>query len=272
MPKALALDVIAGLAPEDEQQPEKKIEVVRSPELDEIIAAYEKVLKDVRPHPSFTGYDTVLRFVPKNHSASTITTASIALGQFSDADAFNESAGLYLSALINQSSDTDHTLLLHGYKTAVKVLCCRIHKKMTVTVYGPTGPETALHNKGKFILYGTANRGLGYHNCGTVIVNGNVYGPTGHFNRRDIQIHGDIEGDLGRQNKGEILVHGNVKGRVGGLNGGTITVNGNVEGVVGYENEGTIHLNGDYQTLADKLGPGSIYHKGTLIVEKGRRL
>ena len=228
---AATLDVIAGLNPEEEQQPEKRIEIVRSPELERILKGFEQVLAS----SDKASIDKMLaRLTPKQIPAAVITQASVALAAYSKHKEFPERAGYYLTALVNRSTDEEHTFYTHGHSQPPEIIGYELRKKLTV--HGLTGDFTGVNNRGELILAGNTGICLGMENVGKIILNGNAGNDIGHCNRGYIKINGDTGDDFG------------------------------------ISNHGTICLNGTYKSLARELGTGKIYQNGVLIVDKGRRL
>ena len=228
---AATLDVIAGLSPEEEQQPEKRIEVAMTPELERILRGFEQVLTS---HENLSFDEMLARLTPKQMPAAIITEASVALGVYSTHEHFKYRAGVFLTALVNNSPDEEHTLFTRGYSQPPVSIANKLRKKLTV--HGTTGRYAGDYNQGELILAGNTGPWLGFGNAGKII----------------------LTGDAGKF--------------AGQLNKGHITINGNAGDDFGDVNMGTIFLNGTYRSFASQLGKGDIYRNGVLIVDKGRRL
>ena len=224
--KSATLDVIAGLNPEEEQEPEKKIEVERTPELERILKGFEQVLASAN---DLLFSDMVARFTPEQMPTATITQASIALAAYSSYIRFPDRAGRYLTALVNFSSDYEHTIFVNGYTQPPNHIGFWLDKKLVVD--GPTGINTGLYNQGELILRGNSGIYTGFHNEGDIILFGNACDKAGHYNE------------------------------------GRISIDGSVGENFGFGNIGTIWLNGSFKSLSsDYLGKGDIYHNGKLLV------
>ena len=213
------LDVIAGLNPEEEQEPEKKVEVVRTPELERILKGFEQVLKSTDREPSR------FRFVPKRIPAAIITTASVALGVYSTEQRFPWHAGIYLTALVNGSPDEEHTLFLNGYSQPPEWIGYELRKRLTV--HGTTGNFGGYENHGELILVGNTSHLFGYFNKGKIVLNGDVGNHLGGRNEGRITINGNAGESFSLANMGTIWLYGIYKSLGFSLGSGDIHHNGN---------------------------------------------
>ena len=176
------LDVIAGLQPEDEQEPEKKMKVVSSPELDEILSTYDRIVEEGK-----RGYGVLIpRCASTVYSAPVITKASIALAQAGATGYVTE----FLSSLINASADPEHLLFTSAYKVPLHDVGIYISEGKIVRIYGPTGNSLGYRNEGIIIAFGATGGFLGIANRGVVIS------------------HGVTGTDVGFRNDGIVMVYG----------------------------------------------------------------
>ena len=242
------LDVISGLNPEDEQQPEKKIEVVRTPELTEILKRFEAALPI--GYGWFQDWERVN--APENQSASVITQASIALVDYSNEKGFEAVAGAYLSDLINKSPDLKHQVFTASYRQLPHYLAIGLIRDKKLTIIGSVGVRVAAYNNGFVVVEGNAGVHAGSNNYGNLVIRGYAKSP-GAYNFGTIEIFGESV-DPSAYNRGTLFCHGPAKGWVG------------------YYNSGTIHLQDTYEKIPEELGSGSIFHKGMPIVLNGRRV
>ena len=209
------LDVIAGLQPEGEQEPEKKMDVVKSPELEEILALYEEILA-LDAATLFDAFiiDTVgLPQVSKCYSAAAISQASIALVKYEHP--VPRFIGMYLSSLINKSEDKEFVIYTTGYTTNIDYVGSLLPADKKLTIIGSV-------------------ESVGYRSKGI------------------IEVHGRVDWTHDK-NEGTIIIHGDCR-------------------YAGLRNYGSIFIDGSISRLSYDLGNGNVYHKGVLIVDKGRKL
>ena len=232
--QAATLDVIAGLAPEEEQPEQKRLEVVRSPELDALMQAFSLFLRCPRGQK----LNIVTQVTPWNQTAYTITQASVLLSGVSEHPDFRGSAGLFLTDLVNKSGDESHTIYVSSYAVSPDCIGYKLAPHKRLTVHGDTR-----YNTGDF-------------NLGTLLLHGNSY-MVGFWNQGIIVLHGSTQKWAGSENEGSITIKGHAGSYIGGSNRGIIMLDGSFDSL----GLGT-----------GTLGSGDIYHNGVLIVEKGRRL
>ena len=167
-----------------------------------------------------------------------ITAFSIALSELQCEEAFSQKAGLFLSALINNSKEKNFIIITKHFGEAIDHIGFRNTKNITIQV--------------------NAGSNVGFE-----------------MERGSITVNGNAMSEVGREmNGGSIIVNGNIDGLVGwGMKNGTVTVKGNAGIPVGYKmNGGTIFLEGSYKLLAEEIRGGNIFHKGKQIVKDGKRL
>ena len=218
--KSATLDVIAGLQPEEEQEPEKKVEVVITPELERILRGFEQFLVSYTPSLD----DVITRLDPLRIPATTITQASIALAAYSTHPNFWQDAGYYLTALVNGSLDEEHTLFTRGYSQPPDAIGYKLRKRLTV--------------------HGTTEKYAGYENHGELILVGNTGHQLGCFNKGKIILTGDAGNDAGGHNSGQITINGNAGESFSLANMGTIFLNGTYKSLAEDLGRGDIYQNG----------------------------
>ncbi|NYZ74133.1 hypothetical protein H0O00_03245 [Candidatus Micrarchaeota archaeon] len=209
----------------------RKVEVVEDETL--------RQLKEAWKTCSYTGdsngdYPEMLKIVKKlRYSAKDVENFSVALAEFRDEKGFSDSAGLFLSALINSGTDSDY--VIHTNHWGVPVTIGEYNTK-NITVNGDAGNH------------------LGFAmNGGSIIVNGNARWHPG-----------------GLMRGGSIIVNGDAGWYVGlNMRGGSITMNGDAgKGAGAGMRGGEIHIEGSIEEIATDIKHGKIYHKGKLIVDK----
>ncbi len=167
-------------------------------DLEKIIKHYRRILsRSVNEEYEIDIYNHSYSLV-KSYSSSLIENFSLLLEYHQNKEDFAKITGLYLSALINKSEDSEIII------------------------------DTS--NLYELIDY------LGYQNSKKLIVRGDLGDHIGHKNKGEILIYGDLEDSLGYSMKdGKIIVEGNVGEQVGVCSeGGEIHLNGNYKNI--YEN------------------------------------
>ena len=193
------LDVISGLNPEKEQQPEKNIEVVRTPELDEILTKFSEFAKPKgRLHSCADAFD----YAPRGISSDTITNASILLSNMGY-HVPSRVIGYYITALINQSQNNCHRIFSNA---APEYVGTEIQEGTYVEVCGQTGDFTGCHNRGTLVLQGRTRHFLGMDNYGLIIANGAAGEGIGLENHGTIHLN-DTFGNFDHH-EGRIIVKG----------------------------------------------------------------
>jgi len=170
-----------------------------------------------------------------SYSARDVENFSIVLAEFQDEEKFSERAGIFLSALINNGTDSDYVIHTQHLSQATSE--------------------------------------LGYRNIKNIIVDGDAGEWVGlDMKEGSITVHGNVKVRLGNDMLGgTITVNGDVDAYVGSsMKGGCIIVNGYGGDSAGLAMKGgEIHLNGDYEPIMKvNVFGGKIYHKGVLIVDK----
>jgi hypothetical protein len=236
-PRLYAEDLFDGLRPEKEQGEDRRIEVKRDERLEEMIAGFERVLKNKKLNP--LGYqETYERIskIPRRYNSEEIEKFTLLLGKYQDSVNFDEIPGLFLSALINQSDD-ENFVLHTGYLTSYLHYIGWLNKK-NITIKGNAGTCLGRSMKnGKIIVEGDSRNNTG------VLMSGGL-----------IEIRGEANDYVGSQ-----------------MSGGKIIVRGNAGSNVGWaKTGGVIHLYGGYETISSYIYRGDIYHKGKQIIKAGK--
>ena len=170
-------------------------------------------------------------------SSKDITAFSLALTEFQERENFKEKAGIFLSALINNCSETEFTAITEHLS--------------------------------KLINY------LGYMNTKNITVQGDVGDIVGCYMEKGlVTIHGNAEEFVGDGMKGgSITIKGDAGDNVGfGMKGGSITIKGNMGDDAGPYMGDIAALESKYQSLGLAIEGGNIFHKSRQIVKNGKRL
>jgi glutamate synthase domain-containing protein 3 len=254
----------------EEEKTVRKAEVVE----DEML----KRLKIAWKVCSYTGnavkdYPKMLETVKKlRHSAKDVERFSLALAEFQGEERFSESAGLFLSALIN--SCRSRKFVIHTHHLAKPIHHLGFANTKSIAVKGDAGRDVGPYMKnGTITVEGNAGVGVGEHmEGGTITVKGNADEDVGlAMEGGAIIVEGNAGDEVGWGMKGGIItVKGDASNGIGfEMKGGAIIVEGNAGDLFGHEMAGgEIHLNGDYGSLLGNIEHGKIYHKGKLIVDK----
>ncbi|NYZ74131.1 hypothetical protein H0O00_03235 [Candidatus Micrarchaeota archaeon] len=252
----------------EEEKAVRKVEVVEDETLKRLKEAWKScgVIK-------LEDYNKLHETVKKlRHSAKDVERFSLALAEFQGEERFPESAGLFLSALIN--SCRSRKFVIHTHHLAKPVHHLGFGNTKSIAVKGDAGAAVGFYmQNGTITVEGDAGGWTG--SCmagGSIVVKWNA---------------GDFCGD--RMAGGTIIVLGNVGAKSGHkMEGGSISVKGNAGEIVGdhmingsvtvggnagyfvgdWMVGGEIHLNGGYGSIARMSTPRKIYRKGKLIVDK----
>jgi len=183
---------------------------------------------------------------------------------------FGERAGLFLSALINSSRDSEHVICLVHMDFLIDYLGCGNRKKLTVI--GDVGKALGCHmSDGEIIVEGNAKNVAATFMCGgKILVKGNVGDNLGYYmcdgevvveGDADYQVASDMEG-------GKITVKGNhSSSNCAGMTGGEVHFEGEEDPSIAEGDFGVVSNDMDDTWHVDS-GPIKIYHKGKLIVDK----
>ena len=165
------------------------------------------------------------------YNKADIENFNLALGEFQNEKGFAKRAGLFLSALINNGSDSTYTIFTQHLEN---INSLGAFNTKTIIVEGDAGD-----------------------NCGIEMAGGKIV------------INGDTDDWLGNgMGKGEIILNGDAGDFAGaGMLGGTIKINGSVCNYLGLKmKDGKIVVNGNSgDTIAAEMRSGEIHLNGTFI-------
>ncbi len=187
------------------------------------------------------------------YSARDVENFSIVLSEFEHEKYFSFKAGLFLTALINDSQERDFVIHTAHLSQEPSWLCLK--NKKNVTVNGAVGTN-----------FGASATG------GVMIVDGNTGGLVGQeMNDGIIVVKGNGSRSLGnRLTGGVIIIKGDAEHSAGyGMVGGLIIIEGNAGFELGSRMcGGEIHLEGRYKSLGEYFFGGRIYQRDNLIAGK----
>jgi hypothetical protein len=235
----------------------RKVEIVEDKTLKRMKNAFRKVEydeEDMADELVYLTYQDSLRMIKRLHcTASKVEKFNIALAELQEEAGFRGKAGLFLSALINNSKDTEFVIHTNHLAESIEHLGCMNTKNIRVN--GDAGYDIGRSMKsGIIIVKGNANYGVG------VLMEGGT-----------ITVEGDGGGEVGVLMQGGIItVEGNAGDWVGmDMNDGTVIVKGDTgENVGDCMKGGVIQIEGEIGSISDDIGHGKIFHKGKLIVNK----
>src|SRR3989338_22120 len=166
--------------------------------------------------------------------AKDIERFSISLADFQDEEHFSEKAGIFLSAMINNSSDTDFIIYT------------------------------------KYLAEGTKEiRGIGYKNTKNITVDGNVGDDIGWgMSAGRILVKGDANEFVGWGiSGGTIIIRGYVSSAGEHATGGKIVVQKGLFSIgEGMGSGCEIYSNGKYPPHLNRDSRGQVFHKGKLVL------
>ena len=179
------LALLEMFKPQESQGVARKQKTSANPRVKEIEKAFKKSLKGLRPDDSFleSGPKLVEAAKPLKCSPDEILEFSIRLSGSTDELALHN-AGLFLSALINNSKDRKFAIQAHGALKPIPYIgYCN---KKEVIVHGDAGTGTCTFMvRGKVTINGDVGLWLGdTMTSGKIFVNGNL-NPTGFEIGRD---------------------------------------------------------------------------------------
>jgi hypothetical protein len=173
-------------------------------------------------------------FKKLSYSAKDIEKFSLILPVFQEKKHFSKKAGLFLSFLINNCSDSDY--VIHTIHLSVDMAFLGYKNTKKVTIKGDGGEDLGCEMQE-----------------GSIIVEGNSANNTGLW-----------------MNGGSIVVRGNAGPWLGSLmQGGMITIEGNADAGIGDEmGGGKIRVLGEFGRISQHFSGGKIYHKRKLMASK----
>ncbi len=279
---------------------EKLVQIAENPIIKKISSAYEKFLSEFSSRNDEIRYRSACDLARKlDCSAKNVKEFSILLKKYEGCEGFNWS-GIFLSALINRSDDTDFEVFSKhltgdssntglsgiGYKNSKNVIVVG-DVFSDVGTFMKSGKLIVKENSkfevgsdmqgGEIIIEGTASGSIGnLMQNGHIIVKGaltpwdeptNITNVGYELSGGLIEVKG-VAFDLGnRQKGGKIILDGNVKNDTGrDMTGGEILITGSVDVSIGmYMKKGKITVNGNanYHLGLDAEG-GEIYIGGEI--------
>jgi formylmethanofuran dehydrogenase subunit C len=186
-------------------------------------------------------YSMSLHLIPRKYSHSDIMNFSGLLTQYEEHEIFGYVAGIFLSAL-SQNSIEENVIFLTGnlkLRDSLFALGYR-NNNVNITIYGDAGEYLGLKmTSGLIKVIGNASHNVGAEmSGGSIIVKGNI-GVSGGYDMRG----------------GSLIVYKDAG----------VFVGNHMEG-------GEIHLHRDYGDIFDtNMKGGKVYHKGKLIVKGGKK-
>lgn len=216
---------------EQKLQEEKKIVVVENPILEVLCRKYEEWLKKITDYANYwTNYGTGFELIKKaKYTAKDVKDFSFLLKRYERNRFFESTGGLFLSAVINNSQESNLEVITGHFNQIDCVGYC---------------------NKKNLIIFGNAGYGVG-HGCqeGLLRVVGNAGRWTGS----------SMDG-------GTLIVEGNTGDDTGWcMSGGKLIVKGNAGDHTGWHmSGGEIHVEGKIVSI----GPdclGKVYREGKLV-------
>jgi formylmethanofuran dehydrogenase subunit C len=220
-------------------------------------------------------------------SAGDVERLTIALIAHTECDDFAEKAGVFLSALINNSMGQRYVLHLRdlpelgciGMENTKHIVidgnagfyCGKSMKKGSITVMGDAGPSPGVYMEGGILtIEGNAGHSLGLDmKNGKIIVNGDADDHCGNGAQGgEILVRRNTSDLCGANMRGgSVIVEGNTRASCGGyMLWGKIEVMGDCGMDCGNKmTGGTIVVHGEIGSVATF---GRIIHKGELIVDK----
>lgn len=231
------------------------------------------------------------RLKSMEYSAKDIETFCIVLSEFQGEEKFQEKAGVFLSALINNSPED--RFVIHTAHLVSPVASLGYWNTKDILVEGGVG-DSAGHwmQGGTMMVHGDSGNNLGDHmSRGTILINGGTGKSAGNMMEGgSITIKGNADRNSGNEMRGgSIMIEGdaadnagyvmkggslhvgrNAGDRVGVLmQTGRITIIGRAGNDIGLGMiDGEIHLNDGYGSISQDIPGGRIFHKGELVVCK----
>jgi len=239
--------------PEIESETRKQ-EVKSSPILESMVQAWSRCRGGFFGDGSTflqEGYDKFLgELKGLRCSAVDIGSFSMELVKYQGEDWFSEKAGIFLSALMNNSADNEFYIHTSNLTIPVEFLGFRNTKNFTVD--GNIGINLGVQMEGGAItVKGECMASIGnMMQGGTITVEGSV---------------GDLIGV--RMKGGTITVYGNAGNEIGiEMEGGAILVKGRAGRDIGNSmNGGEIHLGGGFDRISENIKGGRIFWHNELI-------
>lgn len=198
-PIVAAEDLFSGLDPESGGNDDRKFEVKKSSNLDEIIGQYIEMFRLIKSNnitKSLDIYKLCRKLVPRDCQKSEIADFSVSLQSLQSISEYEDiKTGLYLSALINESRDNDFVVFIRHLKRKIAQL--GEYNTKNFRVYGDVGSYVGCTMlRGKIVVDGDAQFSPGFQMRGGEI---DILGEIGYIHDQDIK-YGKI------YHKGKLIV------------------------------------------------------------------
>jgi len=241
MKTRLKMEDLLGELGEEQDQQKRDIDTESDPILDALCTGFEK-FKEKECDNYHEAFAACRKCVPKGYTAKDIHKFCLALPGDKQSDKFGESAGVYLSELINKCPEKEVTLITHHLGGNLHGLGYR-NKEHIIIVEGDVGADLGGNMSGGQIeVKGSAGDTVGFD-----------------MSKGNIVVHGDVGRELGYyMSGGKILVHGDA-----------------AKGLGRYMDAGEIHIQGRFRMTHgcfNEARGGNIYRKGIQIVKDGERV
>ncbi len=249
-------------------------EVKENETLKQLKAAWKIFTIDGNNFGLYHNYDKILSLIRNiGWSAKDVEQFSLMLIEFQNEPVFHFKAGLFLSALINESADQE--FIIHTTYLEKSIYNLGTFNKKIVRIKGDAGKDLGeLMQRGHIFLEGNACQGVGSGmRDGLIEIEGNVEDYMGHAMKGGIiVINGNATFNVGDHMKdGMIIVRGNADIRTGcHMAGGIIKILGGycAEYVGRSMRGGRIYVEGDSCRIDKDIFGGEIFHKGKLVWSK----
>ena len=193
-PVSLALGSKFDKYKPEEEKDVRKVEVKEDEVLKQLKAAFKRFsyVRVKKPEENYPNASAQVKRI--SYSAKDVEKFSLALVDFQDRWTFEEAAGVFLSALINNGNDTDYVVHTEHLRRTIDSLGCRNTKNIIVN--GSVGDDLGLFMKGGSItVNGNARSCVGLQmSGGTITVNGDAYTSVGQLMKGgEIHLNGKYE-------------------------------------------------------------------------------
>ena len=144
-----------------QSQPVRQTDVQENETVRQLREIFRDFDFDIR-RSSIRNYELALDLIENlKYSAKDVEQFSITMTEFQDDRYFPFSAGLFLSALINNGKDTDYTIYTKHLSVKINDLGHKTNKNITINGDAGDGVGGSMKD-GKIIVNGNAGHGVGY--------------------------------------------------------------------------------------------------------------
>ena len=196
-PVATRVEDFLGALGDESEHTRRELDVERSPAVDEMCRGFEAVsMYEYEQIP--IRYAVSERHVPSEYCASDVEKFCAFLVNYQFVEDFSDSAGLYLSALVNQCSDTKVRVITRHLKEKVSSLGYK-NEDHSIEVLGDVDNMLGHHMiGGEIVVHGNAGRMVGSQMSGGVIrIEGEFETLSRYFKRGTIFLAGELWVDRG---------------------------------------------------------------------------